>query len=124
MIFLVCQIWLNCLELMRFSNRTVDQESHSETSNSGTHKSGPSVMSKMYQCPKFGKCSAPVCPLYEHWKKTKLIKKKETRTCYYLRKLSEDASETDSEGGISTFLELVDVEVLEFLLGRIYQSKS
>jgi len=81
-------------------------------------------MSKMYQCPKFEKCGAPVCPLYEHWQKTKLIKESESRNCYYLRKLSGNASESDSEGGISVFLELVDADILEILLGRIYQSKS
>lgn len=81
-------------------------------------------MSKMYQCPRFEDCGAPVCPLYEHWEKTKLLNDFESRTCYYLRKLSGSASEADSEGGISMFLELVDVDVLEILLGRIYQSKS
>ena len=81
-------------------------------------------MPKMYQCPRFESCSSPVCPLYEYWKNTRLIEDYESRTCYYLRKLSKNAPETDSEGGISTFLELVDREALEFLLGRIYQSKS
>ena len=81
-------------------------------------------MSKMYQCPRFEDCGAPVCPLYEHWQKTKLIKGRESCTCYYLRKLSKNTSETDPEGGISVFLELVDKDVLEILLGRIYQSNS
>ena len=81
-------------------------------------------MSKMYQCPKYEGCGAPVCPLYEHWEKTKLLSDCESRTCYYLRKLSKNASETDPEGGISLFLRLVDADVLEILLGRIYQSKS
>lgn len=80
-------------------------------------------MSKMYQCPKFEICSAPVCPLYEQWQNTKKLKD-ESRECYYLRKLSENASETDSKGGILEFIELVDRQVLEILTGRIYQSKS
>ena len=79
-------------------------------------------MSKMYQCPRFEDCGAPICPLYEHWQKTKNTEN-ESRTCYYLRKLSGSASETDSDGGISVFLGLVDAYVLEILLGRIYQSK-
>ena len=81
-------------------------------------------MSKMYQCPNYEGCGAPVCPLYEHWEKTKLLSDCESRMCYYLRKLSKNASETDPEGGISLFLRLVDADVLEILLGRIYQSKS
>ena len=81
-------------------------------------------MSKMYQCPRFEDCNVIVCPLYEHWQKTKLIAGRESNSCYYLRKLSGNASESDSEGGISVFLELVDTDVLETLLGRIYQSKS
>ena len=87
------------------------------------HHSEGIHMSKMYQCPRFETCSAPVCPLYEQWQKTKKIEN-ESRTCYFLRKLAKNTSETDSEGGISVFLELVDREVLEILLGRIYQSKS
>ena len=85
---------------------------------------GIPAMSKMYQCPKFEKCGAPACPLYEHWENTKLLNDFESRTCYYLRKLSENASETDSDGGVSVFLGLVDADVLEILLGRIYQSNS
>ena len=81
-------------------------------------------MSKIYQCPRFEACNVIVCPLYEHWQKTKLIKGRESCTCYYLRKLSRNAPETDSEGGISVFLELVEPEVLETLLKRIYQSNS
>lgn len=81
-------------------------------------------MLKMYQCPRFEDCNVVVCPLYEHWQKTKLIKGRESCTCYYLRKLSKNTAETDSDGGVSVFLELVDPDVLEILLGRIYQSKS
>lgn len=81
-------------------------------------------MLKMYQCPRFEDCNVIVCPLYEHWQKTRLISGRETNSCYYLRMLSKNAPETDFDGGISTFLELVDREVLEILLGRIYQSKS
>ena len=80
-------------------------------------------MSKMYQCHKFEICSAPVCPLYEQWQITKKLKD-ESRECYYLRKLSRNTAETDSEGGISVFIELIDRDVLEILLGRVYQSKS
>lgn len=80
-------------------------------------------MSKMYQCPRFENCNVVVCPLYEHWQKTKLISGRESNSCYYLRKLSGNVSETDSDGGISTFLELVNRETLETLLGRIYQPK-
>ena len=81
-------------------------------------------MSKMYQCPRFEDCNVIVCPLYEHWEKTKLIAGRESNSCYYLRKLSQNAPETDSKEDISVFMELVDIEVLEILLGRIYQSKS
>ena len=85
---------------------------------------GIPTMSKSYQCPRYEDCNVIVCPLYEHWQKTKLIAGRESNSCYYLRKLSRNAPETDSDGGISVFLELVDAEVLEILLGRIYQSKS
>ena len=81
-------------------------------------------MSKTYQCPRFNDCNVIVCPLYEHWQKTKLISGRESNCCYYLRKLSQNAPETDSEEGISVFMELVDADVLEILLGRMYQSNS
>ena len=46
---------------------------------------------KMEECPKFDKCSAPICPLYKSVNKQEHLENE--RTCYYLL----EAQKIDSE---------------------------
>ena len=43
---------------------------------------------RMEQCPKYNKCDATMCPLYDHWRDTKTIKS-DTKICFYLREASK-----------------------------------
>ncbi len=42
---------------------------------------------RMYECPRFEACSAPICPLDEDWKLRRMLKRE--RTCHYLREVSK-----------------------------------
>ena len=45
-------------------------------------------MSKMYQCPKYGGCEAPLCPLDEEWDKRKMLQN--DNLCHYLCEASKE----------------------------------
>ena len=47
---------------------------------------------KMEQCPKYNKCGAMMCPLYDRWRDTK-TKKSDTKICFYLREASKQRAE-------------------------------
>ena len=44
-------------------------------------------MSKMYQCPKYEGCEAPLCPLDEEWDKRKMLQN--DNLCHYLCEASK-----------------------------------
>jgi len=48
---------------------------------------------KMEECPKFNKCSAPVCPLYTSINKQEHLENE--RTCYYLLEAQKMGSEAN-----------------------------
>jgi len=60
-------------------------------------------MSKMYQCPKYEGCEAPLCPLDEEWDKRKMLQN--DNLCHYL-------CEASKEGVIERFKGRYDEPVL------------
>ena len=45
-------------------------------------------MSKMYQCPKYESCEAPLCPLDEEWNTRKMVQ--DENLCHYLCEASKE----------------------------------
>lgn len=54
---------------------------------------------RMYDCPKFDKCSAPLCPLDPDWKKRSMTK--DDRVCFYLREAVKEGAQERFQGGIA-----------------------
>jgi hypothetical protein len=40
------------------------------------------------QCPKYDTCNAPICPLYQHWRKSQHLRGEPS--CLYMREMSRD----------------------------------
>ena len=52
---------------------------------------------KMEQCPKYNKCGAIMCPLYDRWRDTR-TKKNDPKTCFYLTEASKRGAEERFKG--------------------------
>lgn len=53
----------------------------------------------MSDCPKYNKCSAPICPLDPDWKKRSMAK--DERVCFYLREAVKEGAQQRFSGGIA-----------------------
>jgi hypothetical protein len=53
----------------------------------------------MYDCPKFDRCSAPVCPLDDRWQERSYLDGE--RVCYYLTEYSKIAVRPILRGGLA-----------------------
>ena len=42
------------------------------------------------QCPRFNRCSAPLCPLDPHWRRCKMLR--DEHMCYYLTEASKEGA--------------------------------
>jgi hypothetical protein len=49
-------------------------------------------------CPKFKKCSAPICPIDPHWRQA--FHRKGEQVCFFLRMYSKNALEALKEGSV------------------------
>ena len=72
-------------------------------------------MSKMYQCPKYEGCEAPLCPLDEEWDKRKMLQN--DNLCHYL-------CEASKEGVIERFKGRYDEPVLMQAFGLCKEMRS
>jgi hypothetical protein len=54
------------------------------------------------QCPKYSKCSAPICPLDPDWEKR--VMQKDDRTCFYLNEASKPEAAKRFEGRKDEFI--------------------
>lgn len=54
------------------------------------------------QCPKYSKCSAPLCPLDPDWEKR--VMQKDDRTCFYLNEASKPEAAKRFEGRKDEFI--------------------
>lgn len=71
---------------------------------------------RMYDCPKFSKCSAPLCPLDPDWKKRSMTK--DERVCFYLREAVKDGAQERFQGGIAEEIYLQAVDLLPEMLAH------
>ena len=63
----------------------------------------------MYQCPRFEKCSAPICPLDEDWGKR--IQRGDEKVCFWL-------TESVKNGGVARLNESLPTNLVEVILRR------
>jgi hypothetical protein len=70
----------------------------------------------MYDCPKFSKCSAPLCPLDPDWKKRSMTK--DERVCFYLREAVKEGAQERFQGGIAEEIYFQAVDLLPEMLAH------
>ena len=101
------------LDALDMDNQTDDQSKINENNDSVTG---------MAQCPRFDRCSAPICPIDKDWKER--VHLKGERVCAYLRRYAKDPLWGEKQGTVPTELWLKVVAVYPQVIARYVPIKK
>jgi hypothetical protein len=73
-------------------------------------------------CPKFDRCSAPVCPVDPNWRDS--VYRKGEPTCFYMRLHAKNALEGQKQGSVPSELRIRVIEVYDEIIDRYAPLKT